>query len=254
MKKLIYLIVAVISAQYVSAQSQDYTHDLSGIKKVSIITNTDVEVKAANSGKLIIRNAKKKIDQKAKGLKAVYAKGVDNTNGLGFSIKKEGDVLVIHDLKSHFKRDDLHFVIPSNIDLKINTGSLGDLKVSGFKSELELRTTTGDIRLENITGPVTVNSSTGEVNVVFATVNQSSPISINSSTGDVDVSLPTNTKADLSLRTSMGTVYTDFDLSKPKKDAMKVAGATRKITHQLNNGGVNIRLRSSTGNVYLRKK
>jgi hypothetical protein len=51
----------------------------------------------------------------------------------------------------------------------------------------------------------------------------------------------------------MGTIYTDFDLEIPRKDGMKRIGAVRKIETKLNSGGVNISLRSSTGDVYLRK-
>ena len=110
------------------------------------------------------------------------------------------------------------------------------------------------ISLQDVTGPITAHSSTGAIEVDFSSVNQSSPITLNSSTGVVDVSLPANTKANLELSSTMGTIYTDFDLQKPAKDGMKVVGSTRKIESKLNSGGVKIVMRSSTGNIYLRKK
>jgi hypothetical protein len=52
----------------------------------------------------------------------------------------------------------------------------------------------------------------------------------------------------------MGNVFTDFDVKYQQEEGMKVVGANRKIDTQINGGGVLIKLSSSTGNVYLRKK
>ena len=62
-----------------------YKHSLSGIKKVKITTDTSVQISLGSSNQLIINGSKssKKSNEKAKGLKALYASGNDNT-GQGF--------------------------------------------------------------------------------------------------------------------------------------------------------------------------
>ncbi|NMH87293.1 DUF4097 family beta strand repeat-containing protein [Flavivirga algicola] len=247
-------LMAFLSFVFSYAQ-EDYTKNLNGISKVYIETGTKVKITAGSSNVLKFNNIghNKTNNERAEGLKAVYSGGADNT-GFGFSMSQEGSVLRVKDLKSWMQRKDLQIELPKTIDIHIDCGNLGSVTFEGFSSEIEVNSTVGNITFNDVTGPITAHSETGTINVDFVNVNQSSPITVHSSTGSVDVSLPSNTKADLELRSTMGTVYTDFELKTDAPDGMKVVGANRKIESKLNGGGVNIVLRSSTGNVYLRKK
>ncbi len=253
---------------------ENYKHSLDGIKQVRIEANTVIKLIAGGDNQLVLSKYKGKEDdnyyhdecdscphgvsnsnkrkEKAKGLKAIYPGGEDNT-GFGVGIEKDGETLRIVDLKSFVHRHGLSFTIPRHIDVYIDCGNLGSAKVEGFSSEIEINTNVGYINLNKVTGPVTAHTNTGSIRVEFSTVNQKSPITISSSTGDVDVSLPNNTRANLELKSTMGTVYTDFDLVIPKKEGLKQVGSVRKIESSLNNGGVKIKLSSSTGDIYLRK-
>jgi DUF4097 and DUF4098 domain-containing protein YvlB len=232
-----------------------YKHSLSGIKKVKITTDTSVQISLGSSNQLIINGSKssKKSNEKAKGLKALYASGNDNT-GQGFEVTKDGSTLIVKDLKSFMKRSGFSIQVPKGIDVYLNCGNLGSAKVNGLHSELEIKTNVGHIELTNVTGPITAKTNTGNITAIFSTVNQSNPISMRTATGDVDVSLSSNTKANLELKTTMGTVYTDFDFKVKKSKGLSPIGNPRKISTTINNGGVDISLRSTTGNVYLRKK
>ena len=65
--------------------------------------------------------------------------------------------------------------------------------------------------------------------------------------------MPGNTAADMELSSWNGDIYTNFDLSRPDKDGLtSISG--RKVKGQLNNGGVAIKLKSTNGNIYLRKQ
>ncbi len=190
---------------------------------------------------------------KAKGLKAIYAGGEDNT-GMGMYLERDGEVLRIKDLKPITQRKPFTITVPSTIDLHLDCGNLGSALVKGITSELEINSNVGSIQLLDVTGPITANSATGNIDVIFSSVSQNAPISISTATGDVDVSLPTNVKANVILKSTMGTVYSNFDLEKPREDGLRVVGNTRKIEGTLNNGGVKVHLSSSVGNIYLRKK
>lgn len=271
-------LIALLCFMFTYAQ-EDYTKSLKGISKVRIETGTKVKIVAGSGNELRFSKYKHNDDDshgrygnhneyehecddcdhdndggdRSKGLKAVYSGGTDNT-GFGMSIEQEGDVLRIRDLKSWMQRSGLQITLPKDMDIHLDCGNLGSAYLEGFSSEIEVNTNVGGIKLKDVTGPITAHTSTGAVDVVFKNVSQSSPISLSSSTGVVDVSLPTNTKADLELRSTMGTVYTDFDLQMPREDGMRVVGNNRKVVSKLNGGGVKIVLRSSTGNVYLRKQ
>lgn len=273
--KTIHLILALAFSSFMLAQ-EAYTESLSGIKTVQLQINTQVHVVSGSGNQLSITDGIQcddceedesnsqyyynddggegtKEDERAKGLTPLYAGGTDNT-GFGFMTERDGGVLKIKDLKSWTQRSGFTLTLPKGINLKLDTGNLGSAKIEGIDSELELSSNVGNLTLINVTGPITADSSTGTIEVIFDKVNQSSPISISTATGTIDVSLPTNTPANVELRSTMGSVYSNFDLEEPREDGMKVVGSNRNIEGQLNNGGVDIKLKSSTGNIYLRKK
>ena len=264
MKRTAIIMILLGVLTQVSFAQGSFKKSLSGITKIQLETGTSVTVKTGTSNELVLeddcgncgenRSRKKaQTNDRAKGLKPIYNTGEDNS-GYGFEVEQRGDVLYIKDLVNWLKRSGLTLTIPSNIDLALDCGNLGGAKISGLNSEIEVNTNVGHITIIEVSGPITAHTATGTIEVVFSEVNQSSPISISSSTGVVDVSLPANTKANVELRSTMGSVYSNFDLEEPRKDGLKVVGANRKIKGQLNNGGVAIGLRSSTGSIYLRKK
>lgn len=264
MKKIILLFIFCSSVAF--AQKTSYKKSLSGIKKVRVESDASISIIAGSTSELVMtevgkdgkdrfprfdRNDEKK-DRK-KGLRPIYPGGEDNTNGFGFSVTTENGVLTITDLKSHFQRNNIKITLPKNMNIDIDSGNLGHILIDGFTSEVEANSNVGEIDLKNVTGPVTAHSSTGTITVIFDTVSQSSPISISSSVGEIDVALPSSTKADLNVRTN-GTVYTNFDFKAAPKKGLKNVSGLKNIQKAINGGGVNIKLKSSMGNIYLRKK
>ncbi len=268
MRKLI-TITALLLLAVVYGQKKSFTYSLQGVKTVRIDTDTKVKIAASGTNELVIKEKRdndeehcedcdddqnhKSLEEKTKGLKAIYPGGEDTTNGMGFSIERKGDVLHVIDLLSHVKRNHLDVTLPKNIHIIFTTRILGAVEVVGFTSEVEAKTNVGNIIMKDVTGPITVNANTGNVNIEFVKVNQSSPITIFSNVGEIDVTIPENTKANLDLKTR-GTFYTNFEIEMPKKDGLKAVRGSQKISSALNNGGVQIKLKSTLGNIYLRKK
>lgn len=267
MKKLI--IIALFISGAVFAQKKEHKQSLQGITKVYIESNTTVNVVASNTSQLVIKQKgdegknnrhwhneerNKSKEDKKKGLRPIYAGGEDNTGGFGFSITKEGTTLIVRDLKSQFQRHGgLEINLPKTMNVSVDAGNLGGIKLSGFTSEVEAETNVGNIEIKNVTGPITVHGNVGAVTIDFDKVSQSSPITISSSVAEIDVSIPGNTKADLELRTQ-GAVYTNFDFPAPPKKGLKRVSPTKSIKASINGGGVKIKIKSSMGTIYLRKK
>jgi len=271
MKKsnVLYLAFMLMVGLVANAQTE-FKKSLKGISRIEIESNTSIAIKKGTTDQLILKEGcyncadseetestwedeDVSIDEKAKGLKAIYAGGEDNT-GLGMYIEIDGEVLRITDLKSFYKRKGLTLTIPASVAIKLQTGNLGNVIIEDLTNELEINTVVGYIKLTNVTGPITAHSSTGNIDAIFSSVDQSAPISITSSTGMIDVSLPSNTKASVELGSTMGSVFTNFDLIKPRKDGLKAVGGQKSITGNINKGGVKIALKASVGNIYLRKK
>ncbi|QNM85461.1 hypothetical protein H9W90_14925 [Polaribacter pectinis] len=266
--KKIYILLLLVSS-IVSAQNKEFKYSLSGVKKVVLESGTKIVLTAGNTSELVLVNNKdeheshdhfpgredhqKEKDDKRKGLTAIYPGGKDNTDGFGFSIKKEGTVLYVTDLKSNFQRHGINLTLPKTMNISVDAGNLGSVLMDGFTGEVEVSTNVGQIELKNVTGPITANTSVGKIDIDFSKVSQTSPITISSSVSEIDVAIPANTKADLELRTQ-GTVYTNFDFDVPQKKGLPNVSGRKTINSKINNGGVKIYIKSSMGNIYLRKK
>lgn len=234
----------------VNAQN-DFTKSLEGIDWVKIESKTDIIVKTHNDNQLLLKGGKmEKNPEKARGLKLVGEGGTDNTNA-GFSVEQKGNTLIVKNLRRDGKAE---IFLPANKNISVKSRHLNDIEITGFTGEVEASAeVVGNVTIKDVTGPLTVNSNTGTVEVIFSKLNQSSPTTITTATGTVDVSLPKETPATVTMNSTMGEVYTDFNIELPEKDGLK-AISTQKVKGTLNGGGGSIQINSATGNIFLRKK
>ena len=234
----------------VNAQD-DYTKSLEGIEWVQIESKTDVVVAAHGENHLLLKGGKmEKIPEEARGLKLVGDGGTDNTNA-GYYVERKGNTLVVKNLR---RDGTAEIFLPPSQNISVRSPHLSDIAITGFTGEVEATAeVVGNITLTDVTGPLTVNSNTGTVEVVFSKLDQNSPTTITTTTGTVDVTLPKETPATVTMNSTMGEVYTDFELQMPVKDGLR-AVSTKKVKGSLNGGGGIIQLNSATGNIFLRKK
>lgn len=279
--KQITSILFILLSTSLFAQNTAFTRSLKGVQQVTIQVNSDITIVAKSSGNsLSIRNATKadcetqvedctyptrtffshhtkKHDSlkvvKAKGLVPIYPDGKDETNGFGFKIEQKGTGLLVKDLKSRLQGKPVVIELPQNIMISVKSRSNSAVSLRGFSSEISVQCPHGNIKLSAITGPVTAYTSIGNITVDFSMLNQASPTSLSTVGGEIDVTLPKNSNADLSVETR-GMVYSDLNLKDKKNSKTPKNSHSRKILRAMNNGGVAINIKSSLGNVYLRKK
>jgi len=250
MRKFTFILMALFVGTIAKAQS-DYTKSINGIQWVKIDSKTDIVVKTHSANELLIKSGPEvKTPEKAKGLKLVGEGGTDNTN-VGFSVVQDGNTLIVYNLR---KSKGAEIYLPASQNIAVKSTWNGDIEIDGFSGEIEADAQlNGSVKIWNVNGPVTANSLNGQLEVVFGKVKQDSPISLYSTNGAVDESLPGSTPANLALSTLNGNVYTDFDIKAEDKNGLKsVLG--RDIKASINGGGVKIAIKSTNGNMYLRKK
>ncbi|KYP14045.1 DUF4097 family beta strand repeat-containing protein [Flavihumibacter sp. CACIAM 22H1] len=254
-KQVLLLALPLLAAYNFATAQKSFKKSLSGITRVEIHSETSIELSKSSGNELVLapNGLSDKEDEKASGLKPIYPGGTDNT-GIGFKMEQKGATLILTDLQAHFNRSGLVIQLPSTVSLMLDCGSLGNAVINGWTAELEIKTNVGEINLVNVTGPITAHSSTGTIKVNFSQVNQTAPISIASSTGDIDVTLPESANASVELKSVIGGVFSAFDLVPARQDGLKPISGHKSIEGKINNGGVKISLRASTGNIYLRKK
>ncbi len=238
------------------ATAQEYKLPLtSGTLKFNEVSNLSIE--GYNGNELVITyTGQKDIPERAKGLRPINSIGLEDNTGVGLSVSDSGNVVEVQQVVNQHHNDGRYKVrVPANVKIQIsNRGVHGnDIDISNLQNEIEVSTLHNSISLENISGPTLVNSVHGSITADFSAVRPDNPVSIISVHNDVDVALPADTKANLTLASQYGTIYTDMDL-----EYQKASGNMRKISSTiegtLNGGGTAIVLKSNHNNVYLRKK
>jgi hypothetical protein len=192
--------------------------------------------------------------EKAAGLMPLSARGPDNT-GIGLNISQEADVITISGTHRNRANTDYRIILPTAIRLKISYGSFqtDDVTIKGMASEVEIKSQVGDLDFIDVTGPIIASTMSGDIGVIFAAVAQSSPTSISSVSGDIDITLPESAKGTFTMNTISGEVYTDLDFDMDRNSGLKRFGGGMSANATLNGGGVNITLRSVSGDIFIRK-
>jgi len=250
MKKLV--LIATIFAYATVAKAQEFKQSLDGIEWVKIESKSDIVVKTHNSNELLIQTkGSQRTPKRAKSLKLIEASGTDNTD-VGFYVIKEGNNLIVRNLK----KGHATILLPAKQNISITTSdtSPSGISISGFRGEIEANAKlNGGIKITDASGPITANSLNGGIDIVFSAVSQDSPITVYSTNGTLDISLPNDTPANLSLGSTNGAIHSSFELSTPKKNGMR-AISSQRVKGAINNGGVQIQLKTTNGDIYLRKE
>ncbi len=247
MKKLITFIF-ILTFCYTYSQNKSYTRSLDGVDKVIIESSSDLIIKPVDSTKLFLQILNDTIDNK----KVYYQKGKDITNGLGFRVMREDSVLKIIDLRRYIKKKKIIVSLPKSMSLSVFSGSLGSITIDSFESDLEVISLAGSIDLQKVTGPITASSVTGDISTTFTNVDDKKNNTITSMSGEIEVTISSKTKVDLYVKT-LKNFYTNFNLkSKTKLDPQKKQEVNIS-GEKLNGGGSKLTLRSSRGNIYLKK-
>jgi lia operon protein LiaG len=254
MKYILPLFVALSIGGLVRAQEFKVQADNTKEARLTLEGFTDnLPIEGYNGTEVIISTNSHDFEpnERAKGLKPIYASGVDNT-GLGIAMEKSGNHISLRCLLPRNKGADYKIRVPENMALDITRDCAGggETSISNIKNEIEFKGC-HDISLKNVTGPLVISTISGSVNVTFTEISKDKSISIASVSGEVDVTLPAKAGFNLEMGTVSGNMYSDFDFPPSNNDMRRVGGGS--IRAQLNGGGVDLKLHSVSGNIYLRK-
>ena len=182
----------------------------------------------------------------------------------GLNIEAENNQVRVS-TDSYQRTIDLTITVPTHTSLSLHSVNDGNIVVSGVDGELDINNVNGEVDLKNIGGSVVAHALNGHVLVTFNRVDPQKPMAFSSLNGDIDVTFPADFKANVSLRTDNGEVYSDFDVkvqaTAPQQTVEDNRGKGGKyrvkidktVKGTINGGGQEIQFKNFNGNIYIRK-
>jgi DUF4097 and DUF4098 domain-containing protein YvlB len=197
-------------------------------------------------------------DRRAEGMKRIPM------TSTGLNIEAENNNVRVS-TDSYQRTVDLVISVPTHTSLSLHTVNDGNILVTGVDGELDINDVNGEVDLKNIGGSVVAHALNGHVLVTFNRIDPQKPMAFSSLNGDIDVTFPSDLKANVSLRTDNGDVYSDFDVkvqpTAPQQTVEDDRGKGGKyrvkidknVRGTINGGGQEIQFKNFNGNIYIRK-
>src|SRR6266481_7898781 len=182
----------------------------------------------------------------------------------GLSVEDENNEVNIN-TESYIRAIDVTVSVPAHTSLKLRAVNDGDIVVTGVDGELDVDDINGAVTLNNVSGSVVAHALNGHVYATLTRVDPQKAMAFSSLNGDIDVTFPADLKANVSIRSDQGEVFSDFDVqlkaaaAQPEvEDSRGKGGKYRvkidKTVHgTINGGGAEMQFRNFQGAIYIRK-
>src|SRR3981189_677482 len=182
----------------------------------------------------------------------------------GLSVEEENNEVNVN-TESYMRAIDVTVSVPVRTSLKLRAVNDGDIVVTGVNGELDVDDINGAVTLNNVSGSVVAHALNGHVHAMLTHVEPQKAMAFSSLNGDIDVTFPADLKANVSIRSDQGDVFSDFDVqlkaaaSQPVgEDSREKGGKYRvkidKTVHgTINGGGPEIQFTNFQGQIYIRK-
>jgi Toastrack DUF4097 len=190
----------------------------------------------------------------------------------GLEITQSNNTITVSPGASGFLyNQDVTIQVPAQTSVTVNAVAAKSMVIEGISGEIEAGNTSGGISIVNCSGPVMAHSMNGKIEASLTSVPPDKAMSFSTFNGDIDVTLPASTKADLTVRTDRGDIFTDFDVNldsnvppeangQAKVKAKAKAGGNRRYfaasaAHgTINGGGPEMQFTTYNGTILIHKK
>jgi hypothetical protein len=178
----------------------------------------------------------------------------------GLEVTEEDNVITV---SSHISpHPNIVITVPVDTSLVLRNAN-GRIEVNGVHGDVSATTLGGHLDLEHISGAVTADSLNGPIKVTLDRVDPSKPQAFTSLNAPIDVTFPSSFKANLTVRTERGPVYSDFDVTLGRRNVAEKNNSPdgqfriridRTIVGSINGGGPETTFRTLNGGIYIRKQ
>jgi DUF4097 and DUF4098 domain-containing protein YvlB len=227
--------------------------------KVSMV-NGGITVKA-HEGKEVVVEARVRNRENSRDEGGPKRLAISTT---GLSVEEENNEVSIN-TESYMHPIDVTVSVPLHTSLKLSAVNDGDIVVTGVDGELDVNDVNGSVTLNNVSGSAVAHALNGHLHATFTRVNAQKAMAFSSLNGDIDVTFPADLKANVSIRSDRGDVFSDFDVqlkaaaSQPEvEDSRQKGGKYRvkidkTVRGTINGGGPEIQFTNFQGQIYIRR-
>ncbi len=182
----------------------------------------------------------------------------------GLSVEEENNEVNIN-TDSYMHPIDVTVSVPVHTSLKVRAVNDGDIVVTGVDGDLDVDDVNGSVTLNNVSGSAVAHALNGHLNATFTKVDPQKAMAFSSLNGNIDVTFPADLKANVSIRSDQGDVFSDFDIQLKAASSQPVVEDGRghggkyrvkidKTVHgTIDGGGPEIQFRNFQGKIYIRK-
>jgi DUF4097 and DUF4098 domain-containing protein YvlB len=222
------------------------------------LLNGSIIVKAYEGKEVIVEaRARQEESGSSRGMKRIPI------SSTGLNVEEENNQVKIN-ADSTQRAVDITISVPVRTSLNLRTVNDGDINVTGVDGEIDVNDVNGNVTLTKIAGNAVAHALNGKVLVTFTRVN-AKPMAFSSLNGDIDVTFPADLKANISLASDRGDVYSDFDVVMQQRAPQQVVEDSRgqggryrvhidkAIRGTINGGGQEIQFKNFNGSIYIRK-
>jgi len=136
--------------------------------------------------------------------------------------------------------------VPQTMDLNLNSTN-GDIHVENCKGRMRFKTTNGNIYSNDISGAVRCVSTNGSLKIYFKETDGDEDMSFKTTNGTIKLYLPQTINASLIARTRNGKIKCSLPLNEIYKKT------NTKLEAAINNGGPNLTIKTTNGNIYIKE-
>jgi len=182
----------------------------------------------------------------------------------GLSVEEENNEVNIN-TDSYMHPIDVTVSVPAHTSLKLRAVNDGDIVVTGVDGDLDVDDVNGSVTLNNVSGSAVAHALNGHLHATFTRVDPQKAMAFSSLNGDIDITFPADLKANVSIRSDQGDVFSDFEVQLKAASSQPVVEDGRghggkyrvkidKTVHgTINGGGPEIQFRNFQGQIYIRK-
>ena len=226
--------------------------------KVSLV-NGGITVKT-HDGKDVIVEARARTRERERSEGGPRRLAINST---GLTVEEENNEVRIN-TESYMRPIDVTISVPVRTALKLRAVNDGDIVVTGVDGEIDVDDVNGSVTLNNISGSAVAHALNGKVLATFTRVSQK-PMAFSSLNGDIDVTFPADLKANVSIRSDRGDVFSDFDVQLQATAPQQVVEDGRShggkyrvkidktVRGTINGGGPEIQFTNFQGGIYIRR-